>query len=112
MPVEAHLFSDMQKSSWPSIFTDARLSEGPKLIFHPVADRRLPNFAVETVNAPRRIYDPKKVRIQATVAGYGAGNASKRVALVLNGKEVASKQVETPAGGRASEEFLTVDAPY
>jgi len=111
-PVEAHIFSDMQKSSWPSNFVDARVSEGTKLVFHPVAHRRLPNFAVETVNAPRRIYDPKKVRIQATLAGYGTEKVSKRVALVLNGKEIASKQVEAPAGGRASVEFLTLDAPY
>src|SRR3979411_2559404 len=71
MPVEAHLFSDMQKSSWPSNFTDARLGEGTRLVFHPAADLRLANFAVETVNAPRRVYDPKKVRIQVTIAGYG-----------------------------------------
>src|SRR5258706_9971782 len=70
IPVEAHLFSDMQKSSWPPNFADARLADGTKLVFHSVADKRLPNFAVETVIAPRRIYDPKKVRAQATVSGY------------------------------------------
>jgi hypothetical protein len=112
MPVETHLFSDMQKSSWPSNFTDARLAEGTNLVFHPAADRRLANFAVETVNAPRRVYDPKKVRIQATIAGYGTTKTSKNVALVLNGKEITSKQVDVPAGGRASVEFLTLDAPY
>jgi hypothetical protein len=111
-PVEAHVFSDMQKSSWPPNFVDARLAEGTRLVFHPAADRRLPNFAVETVNAPRHIYDPKKVRIQATIAGYGTAKASRRVALVLNGKEITSKDVEAPAGGRASVEFLTLDAPY
>jgi hypothetical protein len=112
MPVEAHLFSDMQKSSWPSNFADARLADGTKLVFHPLADKRIPNFAVETVNAPRRIYDPKKVRVQATLVGYGTEKASKRVALVLNNKEIASKQVDVPAGGRASVEFLTLEAPY
>ena len=64
------------------------------------------------MNAPRRLYDPKKVRIQATVAGYGTEKASKRVALVLNGKEIASKQVDLAPGGRASVEFLSLDAPY
>src|SRR5262249_37082348 len=103
---------DMQKSSWPSNFADARLAEGTRLVFHPLADRRLPNFAVETINAPRRIYHPKKVRIQTTVAGYGADKTSNRVAMVLNGKEIASKTVDVPAGGRASVEFLTLDAPY
>jgi Aerotolerance regulator N-terminal/von Willebrand factor type A domain len=112
MPVEAHLFSDLQKSSWPSNFADARVAEGTRLVFHPAADRKLPNFAVETVNAPRRLYDPKKVRIQATIAGYGTAKALKSVALVLNGKEIATKQIEVPAGGRASVEFLTLDAPY
>jgi Aerotolerance regulator N-terminal/von Willebrand factor type A domain len=112
MPVEAHLFSDMQKSSWPSNFSDARLAEGTKLVFHSVADKRLPNFAVETLLAPRRIYDPKKVRVQATISGYGTAKASKKVTLLLNGKELASKQAEIPAGGRASVEFLTLDAPY
>ena len=112
MPVEAHLFSDMQKSSWPSNFADTRLSDGTKLLFHPTVEKRLPNFAVETVNSPRRVYDPKKVRIQATISGYGTPAASKKVALVLNGKEVASKQVEVPAGGRATAEFLTLEAPY
>jgi len=112
MPVEAHLFSDMQKSSWPSNFADARLADGTKLVFHSLADKRIPNFAVETVIAPKRIYDPKKVRVQATVSGYGTEKASKRVALVLNNKEIASKQVDVPAGGRATAEFLTLDAPF
>src|SRR3954471_13251178 len=31
IPVEAHIFSDMQKSSWPANFADARLAEGTKL---------------------------------------------------------------------------------
>ncbi|MBI3472438.1 MAG: BatA domain-containing protein [Candidatus Solibacter usitatus] len=112
IPVEAHLFSDMQKSSWPPNFADTRLGDQVKLILHPVTDRRLPNFAVETVSAPRRIYDPKKVRIQATLAGYGTERATKRVTLLVNGKEMASKPVEIAAGGRASVEFLTLDAGY
>ena len=77
-----------------------------------MADKRLPNFAVETVNAPSRIYDPKKVRIQATISGYGTEKAMKTVELVLNGKQLTSKSVEIPAGGRASVDFLTLDAPY
>ncbi|MGH9719696.1 MAG: BatA domain-containing protein [Bryobacteraceae bacterium] len=112
IPVEAHVFSDMQKSSWPTNFADTRIGDGVKLVLHPVVNRREPNYTIETVNAPRRVYDPKKVRIQATVAAFGAGQASKKVALVLNGKELASKQVEVAAGGRASVEFLTLDAPY
>ena len=61
-----------------------------------------PNFAVESVTAPRRIYDPKKVRIQATVAGFGTERATRRVSLVLNGREIDSKTVDVPANGRAT----------
>jgi hypothetical protein len=112
MPVEAHLFSDMQKSSLPASFRDLRLAEGIRLVPHALAGRREPNFTVENVNAPRRIYDPKKVRIQATIAGFGAERASRRVSLLLNGRELDSKTIEVPAGGRAAVEFLSLDAPY
>ena len=71
MPVEAHLFSDMQKSSLPTNFADLRLGAGVQLVAHPVADRRDGNFAVENVNAPRRVYGSAKARVQATIAGYG-----------------------------------------
>ena len=112
MPVEAHLFSDMQKSSWPSNFADVRLADGTKLVFHPVADKRLPNFAVENVNAPRESTIRRRCGSRPPFRGYGAAKATKPVSLVLNGKELASKQVEVPAGGRATVEFLTLDAPF
>ena len=37
MPVEAHLFSDMQKSSLPANFADLRLPDGVRLVAHPAA---------------------------------------------------------------------------
>ena len=37
MPVELHLFSDMQKSSLPANFADLRLGDGTRLVAHPVA---------------------------------------------------------------------------
>ncbi|MBM3773732.1 MAG: VWA domain-containing protein [Acidobacteria bacterium] len=111
-PLELHLFSDLQKSSLPSSFADLRLPEGVRLIPHAVSEGRAPNFAVENVIAPRRVFDPAKVRLQVTVASYGAPRASRRLALVLNGRELGSKTVEVPAGGRASAEFLGLDAPH
>ena len=112
MPVEAHLFSDMQKSSLPANFADLRLGDGVTLLAHPVADRRMGNFAVESVLAPRRVYGNGKARIQATVAGYGTERATRHVSLFLNGREIASKSVDVPAGGRAAAEFLSVDVPF
>jgi hypothetical protein len=112
MPVEAHLFSDMQKSSLPANFADLRLGDGVRLIPHPVADRRAANFAVDSVNAPRRIYGSGNARVEATIAGYGTEPAKRRVTLVLNGRELDNKTVDVPAGGRASAEFLPADLPF
>jgi hypothetical protein len=112
MPVEAHLFSDMQKSSLPANFADLRLGDNVRLIAHPVADRRAANFAVESVNAPRRVYGSGKTRIEATIAGYGTEPAKRRVSLVLNGRELDSKTIDVPAGGRGAAEFLPADLPF
>ena len=112
MPVEAHLFSDMQKSSLPANFADLRLGDSVRLIAHPVAGRRAANFAVESVIAPRRIYGSGKARVEATIAGYGTEQAKRRVSLVLNGRELDSRSIDVPAGGRATAEFLPADLPF
>jgi len=110
--IEAHIFTDDQKSSLPAIFSDLRLADGTKLVVHPVADKSFPNWTVENVDAPRRVFDTKKVRTVATVAGYNTPDATRKVTLVANGKTVESKDVKVPANGRATVEFLTLDVPY
>jgi hypothetical protein len=112
LPIEAHLFSDMQKSGMPPSFADLGLGQGIRLVPHPVVNQTLANFAVESVTAPRRLYDPKKVRVQATVVASGGASGRRRVALMLNGRELASKPADVPAGGRATAEFVGLDAPY
>lgn len=111
-PLEAHLFSDMQKTSMPPTFNDLRLPENTRLVLHSVAPARLPNWTVETVTAPRHLYEARKARVQATVAGYGAERAVRRVSLLVNQKIIESKEVEIPAGGRATAEFYTLEAPH
>jgi hypothetical protein len=110
--VEAHVFTDDQQSSWPAAFADARLDDGTKLTVHSVADTAIPNWTVENVDAPRRVFDTKKVRTVATVAGYNTQDGTRKVTLVANGKSIESKDVKVPAGGRAAVEFLTLDVPY
>lgn len=112
MPVEAHLFSDMQKTSLPANFADLRLGDNVRLVAHSMADRRAPNFAVENVNAPHAIYGSGKTRIEVTIAGYGTQPAQRRVSLVLNGRELDSKSAAVPANGRATIEFLPADLPF
>ena len=110
--IEAHVFTDTQKSSLPAAFADLRLDPGTKLEMHVVADKGLPNWTVENVDAPRRVFDTKKVRTVATIAGFGTEEATRKVTLIANGKQLETKQVTVPAGGRATVEFLALDAPY
>lgn len=115
-PLEVHLISDLQKTALPPGFADLRLDEDTTLIFHPVGGA-LPNWTVENVSAPARIYDPKKFRIQVTIAGFDTPAARRTVSLVVNGKTVQSKQIDVPAGspgqtGRAQTEFVGLEASY
>jgi hypothetical protein len=115
-PLEVHLLSDLQKSALPPGFADLRLDPGTTLIYHPIG-QAAPNMAVENVVAPQRIFDPKKVRVQATIASFGGQGSSlesvkKNVSLVLNNKVLQTKSVDIAPGGRAQVEFLSLDAPY
>ena len=98
-PIEAHLFSDMQKTSMPGSFADLQLTSGTDLIFHAAAAQAIPNFTVENVSAPRRVFDPKKVRVTVTVAGTSTPAANRRVSLLLNNKIVETKTLAVPANG-------------
>ena len=61
MPLHVHLYSDMQQSGMPSNFNDLRLAM-PMCVWKriPSSRRITPNFAVENVIAPRRVYDNRR----------------------------------------------------
>jgi len=110
--IELHFFSDMQKSAMPASFSELNLPPGVSLVLHPVVKSTQPNWAVESVRAPGRVWDTKKARVDAIVAGYETPAATRAVSLIINGKKVASQNVAVPAGGRASVEFQSLDVPY
>jgi hypothetical protein len=110
--IEAQVFTDLQKSSLPASFSDLRLDDGTKLVVHAVTDKSLPNWTVENVDAPRRVFDTKKVRTVATIGGYGTPDSTRKVTLLANGKTIESKSVKIAANGRAAVEFLALDVPY
>ncbi len=112
LPLEVHFFSDMQKSSAPVSLADWQLPENAKFIVHAATAASEPNWAVESVSAPRRVQDPKKARVQATIAGFGTPAAERRVSLVVNGRVAETKAVTVPLNGRATVEFLTLEVPY
>ena len=63
-PIELHFFSDMQKSDMPANFADAVLPANVSLVLHPVVKSNVPNWAVESVNAPGQVWDAKKARVK------------------------------------------------
>jgi len=106
-PLDVHLISDLQKSAMPA-FTDVRLNQDTDITFHPIGKVQ-PNWAIETVIAPQHVYDPKRVRISATVTGFSAPAATRTVTLLMNGKTIQSKSVSVPENGRGSAEFTGLD---
>ena len=111
-PIELHLFSDMQRDNMPANFSELALPPNVTLVLHPVAKNALPNWAVESVSAPGQVWDPKKVRVQAVIAGYQTPAATRTVSLVVNGKTAATSTVQVPASGRATVTFQSLDVPY
>ncbi len=113
VPIEMHLFSDMQRSEVGGNFSDLALPSGVTLVTHPVG-RKAVNWTVESVEAPGQVWgrDAKPIRVSAVIAGYGTPAARRTAALAVNGKTVASKSVDVPANGRAAVEFASVDVPY
>ena len=55
LPLEVHLYSDMQQSGMPANFNDLRLNADVRLVTHPIDAKPVPNFTVENVVAPRRV---------------------------------------------------------
>jgi hypothetical protein len=102
----------MQKSALPASFSELALPANVSLVLHAVAMETAPNWTVESVNAPGNVWDPKKARVQAIVAGFGTPAATRAVSLIVNGKTVATKNVNVPANGRATVEFQSLDVPY
>jgi hypothetical protein len=115
-PIELHLFSDMQRTAMPANFADMVLPANATLVLQPVAKGAAPtNWTVENVEAPSTLADPKDPkhsRVRAVIAGFGTPAATKAVALVVNGKIIATREVDVPANGRATVQFSPLDVGY
>ena len=84
-----------------------------RYILHPVSSGSAePNWFVESVNAPRSVYQAKKTRVLAVVAGANTGETASDVTLALNGKTLETKKVKLAPSGRATVEFFLPDAAY
>ncbi len=112
LPLAVHLYSDMQQTGMPANFNDLRLNAAVRLEPHPLETKEAPNWAVENVVAPRRVYDSRKSRVLATIASFGAPKATRNISLALNHRVLETKTVEVPENGRATVEFLSLEVPY
>ncbi len=111
-PIELHLISDMQKTAMPASFSELGMPANVSLVLHPLVKSAVPNWTVESVNAPGQVFDTKKARTQIVVAGFDTPAATRTVSLVVGGKTIATKMVEVPANGRATVEFESLEVPY
>src|SRR5580658_3119508 len=112
LPLRVELYSDMQQTGMPPNFNDLRLNAAILLEPHALASKEVPNYTIENVIAPRRVYDGKKQRVLATVASFGEPKATRQVSLMLNDRVVETKSVDVPESGRATVEFQSLDVPY
>src|SRR5215469_728056 len=115
-PIDVDLFSDMQRSAMPANFADAVLPGNARLVLHPVAEGpTLPNWTIESVEAPAELSDPRdprRSRVGAVVAGFGTPAATKTVSLTVNGRTLATRKVAVAANGRATVDFAPLDVGY
>ena len=111
-PVDLHLFSDMQASNMPVNFADMVMPGNVSLVLHPVTKAAVPNWTVESVEAPGQLVDPKRARVLALIAGHQTPAATRTVSLIINGTVALMKKVEVPADGRATVAFESLDVPY
>jgi hypothetical protein len=112
-PMELDLFSDMQEANMPGNFADMVMPADVALVLHRVGvTAAVPNWNVESVQAPGQLVDTKKARVLAVIAGHETAAATKTVSLVVNGSVVASKKLDVPANGRATVVFEGLDVPY
>ena len=115
-PVDLHLFSDLQRSAMPANFADLLLRSNVALLLHPVAKGSAsPNWTVESVEAPAELADPKdptRSRVKAVIAGFGTPATTKSVALIVNGKAIATRRVDVPADGRVTVEFAPLEVAF
>ena len=110
--IDLHVFSDMQSSNMPANFADMVMPGNVALTLHPVGAASVPNWTVESIDAPSQLVDPRKTRVLAVIAGHETPAATRTASLVVNGAVVATRKIDVPANGRATVAFESLDVPY
>lgn len=111
-PIELHLFTDLQASAQPAAFNEMALPSSVTLVLHSVVDKEQPNWTVESVAAPKRVWDPKTTHVEALIVGHGTPAATRTVSFQINGQTFATRSVQVPASGRALVALDSLELPY
>src|SRR5579862_6926339 len=112
LPIELHLFSDMQRSAFASSLTEMLLPRNVMLVPHRIGEGAQPNWTVESIAAPAHIWSAGAGHISAVIRGFGTAAAARTVSLLVNGKVVATERVIVPPSGRVTAELEPRDVPY
>ena len=86
IPIELHLFSDLQKSDMPASFQEMTLPPNATLVPHPVVKDAAPNWTVESVSARPRFGTRRRRGFKPWSPDFHTPAATRTVSLVVNGK--------------------------
>jgi hypothetical protein len=112
VPIELHLFSDLQKTSMPPSFTEMAMPANVRLTLHRVGQVPEPNWTVDSVAISGQVADLRNSRIQAVIAGNATPAATRLVSFLVNGKIIATQRVDVPASGRATAQIDLPQVPH
>ena len=112
-PLEVHFFSDMQKSSMPPAFADLRLADDTDMTFHSVA-------RTEGAELAGRKRDRSRADLTTQESARASGDRGHRhrsrhphrFRWCWITRSSRPRQVNVPANGRVTVEFLTLESPY
>lgn len=107
-PIDLHVISDFQATAMPATFSESQLPVGTNLVEHVVGNTG-DNWAIDSVVAPARVAPNEKMQVVASVASYAGSDMKIPVALYLEDRKVASKEVTVKARERATVEFKDVE---
>jgi hypothetical protein len=110
--VDAHVYTDVQKSSMPSPFSELALPANVRLTVHPVASESAANWYVERVEAPRQLFGTNQATVRATLAGPVGQSRGVNLSVHLGSRAVETRQVTIPESGRITAEVRLADVPY
>ncbi len=112
LPSVVHVISDFQRSAMPGRFADLSLPATAKLEPVNVSKEDDRNWCVESIKGDAHLYQNARPRLEVTVAGFVTPAATRRVTLLVNGKQVGSQSAAVPESGRATVVFTDFDVPH